>query len=225
MKINKRLLCLAVGTLLMFSLFSSAGGEATDLSTIPSGGKTTVTEQKGNKSARQRIPYTMEEKIRILQGRYDISKEEAISLLGKDISFRTLDKICFWSVISRRPAEDVMALKKDNPWDRLSVLLKVSPQAYHDRRLALRANQIHRWWGFDEKSSFKAMQEGYPMHYVKIAWILSKHTGKPMKFFLEDRKASESWKSYCKRTLGISEDMYDTWIDEYRNPTWIPGKG
>ena len=173
---------------------------------------------------RKRQPYTTEEKIRILHGKYDIGEKEARNLLQEDISFRDLDRVCLWSVIAKRPVSEVLALKRDNPWDRLPVLLKVSPQEYHDRNLALRAHQLHSWWGFDEKACYWAMEEGYPMHYEKIATILSRHTGKPLTFFLNDRKASESWVAYCARTLGISEDTYNQWIGEYKNPTWIPGK-
>ena len=226
MKKCKKNSCLFLGAM----LFTSLGfGElqAAEL-TAPAGGKPAPAVQ-GNKAGtekmmRKRQPYTMEEKIRILHGKYDISEAEARTLLKEDIPFRELDRICLWSVIARRPASYVLSLKRDNPWDRPMVLLKVTPQQYHDRNLALRAHQLHSWWGFDEKASYRAMANGYPMHYVKVAWTLSKHTGKPMNFFLKDRKSSESWTDYCARTLKISEDTYKEWIGEYKNPTWIPGK-
>ena len=211
----------------MVSTLSMGSVEALGLSAAPSKGKPSVqTEKAGaSKVMRKRQPYTTEEKIRILHGKYDIGEKEARNLLQEDISFRDLDRVCLWSVIAKRPVSEVLALKRDNPWDRLPVLLKVSPQEYHDRNLALRAHQLHSWWGFDESISYRAMADGYPMHYVKIAWILAKHTGKAMDFFLQDRKSSEPWTVYCARTLKISEDTYKEWIGEYRNPTWIPGKG
>lgn len=210
----------------MVSTLSMGSVEALGPSAAPSNGKPAVRTEKAGaaKVSRNRHSYTLEEKIRILHGKYDISEEEARNLLKEDISFSDLKRVCLWSVIAKRPVSEVLALKRDNPWDRLPVLLKVTPQEYHDRNLALRAHQLHSWWGFDEKACYQAMEEGYPMHYVKIATILSRHTGKPMSFFLKDRKASESWIAYCARTLGISEDTYNQWIGEYKNPTWIPGK-
>ena len=197
-----------IGTLflaaLMVSTLSMGSVEALGPSAAPSNGKPAVQTEKAGaaKVSRNRHSYTLEEKIRILHGKYDISEEEARNLLKEDTSFSDLKRVCLWSVIAKRPVSEVLALKRDNPWDRLPVLLKVTPQEYHDRNL----------------------EEGYPMHYVKIATILSRHTGKPMSFFLKDRKASESWIAYCARTLGISEDTYNQWIGEYKNPTWIPGK-
>lgn len=209
-----------------FLIFSFGIVQAANLPAF-SGGKPAV--QGNNAGAtemtRKRKPYTMEEKIQILHGKYDINESEARGLLKENIPFRDLDRICLWSVIVRRPASYVLSLKKNHPWDRVMVLLKVTPQQYHDRNLALRAHQMHSWWGFDESISYRAMADGYPMHYVKIAWILAKHTGKAMDFFLQDRKSSEPWTVYCARTLKISEDTYKEWIGEYRNPTWIPGKG
>lgn len=219
-----------IGTLflaaLMVSTLSMGSVEALGPSAAPSNGKPAVQTEKAGaaKVSRNRHSYTLEEKIRILHGKYDISEEEARNLLKEDTSFSDLKRVCLWSVIAKRPVSEVLALKRDNPWDRLPVLLKVTPQEYLDRNLALRAHQLHSWWGFDEKACYQAMEEGYPMHYVKIATILSRHTGKPMSFFLKDRKASESWIAYCARTLGISEDTYNQWIGEYKNPTWIPGK-
>lgn len=168
--------------------------------------------------------YSLEEKKTILVKKYELADNEADKLLRLDMPFCEVDRLCFYAYISQKSINEVAALKKDNPWDRVLYLLNITPQKYHDRRLRLRAYWIHEWWGFDEDRSYNAMNQGYPMHYVKIAWILSVHTGKDMSFFLNDRKASESWPHYCMRTLGITEETYNSWIGEYRNPTYFPGK-
>lgn len=168
--------------------------------------------------------YSLEEKKTILVKKYELADDEVDKLLRLDMPFREVDRLCFYAYISQKSIDEVAALKKDCPWDRVVYLLNITPQEYHDRRLKLRAHWIHEWWEFDENQSYEAMNHGYPMHYVKIAWILSVHTGKDMRFFLKDRKASEPWPRYCMRTLGITEETYNSWIDEYQNPTYFPGK-
>lgn len=185
---------------------------------------TVLTSNAHISSVKKPKAYSLEEKKIILTRKYELADNEVDKLLRLDMSFREVDRLCFYAYISQKSIDEVAALKKDNPWDRVLYLLNITPQKYHDRRLRLRAHWIHEWWGFDEGRSYDAMNHGYPMHYVKIAWILSVHTGKDMSFFLKDRKVSEPWSQYCMRTLGITEEIYNSWIGEYRNPTYFPGK-
>ena len=75
-------------TVLMVSTLSMGSVEALGLSAAPSKGKPSVqTEKAGaSKVMRKRQPYTTEEKIRILHGKYDIGEKEARNLLQEDIS-------------------------------------------------------------------------------------------------------------------------------------------
>lgn len=63
------------------------------------------------------------------------------------------------------------------------------------------------------------------MHYVKVAWIVSKKTDWTMDEVLASRSFKERWVDWAVRELGVTAETYNRWVnEEYKNPTWLPGK-
>lgn len=92
---TKKIRYLLLGTLLLSAL-SFDMGQAADISPAKPAANAGIQVEKPGKDMgmRKRQPYSMEEKIQILHGKYDISEDAARNLLKEDIPFRDLDRIC-----------------------------------------------------------------------------------------------------------------------------------
>ena len=166
----------------------------------------------------------MEEMQTVLSQKYFVTPEETKSLIDSGTSFRDLERAAKLSYISGKPVKDILALKKDEPWQRVEVLIGAVGEKAYQKDLKLKAVNLERWWGIPKKGGMRYMRQGYPMHYVKVTWILAKHSDWTMDAILKDKKYGENWKAWCKRNLGIDGETYDAWIGEYKNPTYFPGK-
>lgn len=186
-------------------------------------------KDNGQKKERRQGPprrpqLSLEEMQLVLSSKYRVTPENTKRLIESGVSFQDLQKAAMYSYVSGKTVDDVLAVKKDAVWGRVQVLLHITPELYAKKNLQLRAENMERWWGLPAKLSLPYMKEGYPMHWVKIAWILSKHSNWTVDQILKDRKPAESWKDWSKRNLGITPETYDAWINEYKNPTYMPGK-
>lgn len=182
------------------------------------------TLQEGKKRPPRRTEMTEEEMKTVLSRKYFMTPEEAEAFLQKDVAFRELEKAALYSYVSGRNVEEILALRREEPWQRVQALIGATGQKLYDRQIEMKAENLERWWGIDREIGLHYLRKGYPMHYVKVSWILSNHTGRTMDWILQDRKYRESWKDWAKRQLGISPETYDRWIGEYKNPAYFPGK-
>lgn len=185
--------------------------------------------QEGQKKEeRQRPPrrpqLTMEEMQTILSQKYFVTPEETKQYMDRGTGFRDLERAAKLSYISGKPVKDILALKKDEPWQRVEVLTGAVGEKAYQKELERKAVNLERWWGIPKKVGLSYMRQGYPMHYVKVTWILAKHSDWTMDAILKDKKYGENWKAWCQRNLGIDGATYDAWIGEYKNPTYFPGK-
>lgn len=186
-------------------------------------------KENGEKSEKRAGPprrpqMTMEEMQLVLSRKYRVDAEEAKRWLDSGVSFRELERAALYSYISGKTVGEVLELRKDEVWTRVQYLLRITPERYQKKQTELRADNLYRWWGIPNEIGIRYMTEGYPMHYVKVAWILSRHSGWTMDRILKDRRYTESWKDWTKRNLGVGGDVYDQWIGKYTNPTYFPGK-
>ena len=166
----------------------------------------------------------MEEMQTILSQKYFMAPEITKSLIEKGANFRDLERAAKLSYISGKSIKDILALKKDEPWQRVEVLIGAVGEKAYQKDLERKAINLERWWGIPKKVGLSYMRQGYPMHYVKVTWILAKHSDWTMDAILKDKKYGENWKAWCQRNLGIDGATYDAWIGEYKNPTYFPGK-
>ena len=69
--------------------------------------------------------YSLEEKKTILVKKYELADDEVDKLFRLDMPFREVDRLCFYAYISQKSIDEVAALKKDCPWDRVVYLLNL----------------------------------------------------------------------------------------------------
>lgn len=181
------------------------------------------TKTVATKRPPKRRMMTDEEKVTILVGKYNISTEKAAKLAQRKESFRDVERAVFYAALSGKSEEDLLSMNKKDPWSRVQYKLKISPEAYNRAILLARAERLSRWWGIDEGAAREYLEEGYPMHWIKVAWVLSRHSSWMMDQILESRRKDVSWKEWAAAHLQITPETYDAWIGEYKNPAYIPG--
>lgn len=95
----------------------------------------TKQEQEQQQKRPPRRPHlTMEEMQTVLAQKYFVTPEETKSLIDSGTSFRDLERAAKLSYVSGKPVKDILALKKDEPWQRVEVLIgAVGEKAYLDR--------------------------------------------------------------------------------------------
>lgn len=214
MKGKKLWLALALGAVMI----AACPAEAAD---VYGGAKAGQSEAK---MPPRRKPMTEEQMVTILTQKYFLTEAEAKEKLAAGTNFRELEKAALYSYISGRSVDEILALKKEEPWQRVEVLVGAVGDRRREGELRMKAENLSRWWGIDKKPAFRLMKKGWPMHYVKVAWILAKHSDRTVEEILADKKYSENWKAWTLRNLGADEKTYDAWIAEYPNPTYFPGQ-
>lgn len=172
----------------------------------------------------RRPQMTLPEMQLVLSQKYFVTPEEVKALLAEGEKFQDIQRAALYSYVTGRPVKEILALKKDEPWERVAVLTGAVGDRMYEKSLELDAENLHRWWGIDKKMALHYLKQGYPTHYVKVAYVISKHSDWTMEAVLKDKKYGENWKAWCKRHLGIDGATYDAWIGEYKNPTYLPGK-
>ena len=168
---------------------------------------------------------SMEDMQLILYEKYGvINKDEIKNYLDAGVNYRDLDRACLFAYMTKKPVAEILEMKKEVPWTRVQYALGLTAQKLHELNIQYKAERTNHWWGFDEKRTYEAMMQGYPWHWVKIAWILSGHSNYSMEEILTARKYTESWIEWANKNLQIDADTYNLWIDEYKNPSYIAPK-
>ena len=80
-----------------------------------------------------------EEQYRLLWEKYGLSEEKARALKGKGFSYYDLDKGSMYAYVAQKPLEEVLELRRENPWMKVELLLNITPQLLHDRDLLRKA--------------------------------------------------------------------------------------
>lgn len=170
-----------------------------------------------------RVKLPEEEQIRILGVKYEMTPETVKAYLSGGVRYMDLDKGALYAAAADVSLDDVLALRKENPWGVVERLLGLSPDTMEAGRRHFRARCMKRWWGFDEIRSYAALSDGYPMHWVKIAWVLSEKSGVAMEDILRTRKRTISWGAFGEENLGIPAEEVMALIKSHRNPS-LPKK-
>ena len=80
-------------------------------------------QEQQQKRPPRRPQLTMEEMQTVLSQKYFVTPEETKSLIDSGTSFRDLERAAKLSYVSGKPVKDILALKKDEPWQRVEVLI------------------------------------------------------------------------------------------------------
>lgn len=70
--------------------------------------------------------------------------------------------------------------------------LGLTAALYEERLLRHRARRLHRFYGIPEDRAIPLLQDGYPNHWLRLAYLLEQHTGTSMEDILAARKKSEN---------------------------------
>ena len=159
-----------------------------------------------------------EDQVRSIHYKYEIPEEEVRALLSRGIRFGEIDQAALLSCLTDRPIEDILALRKEDPWGVIRKKLGLTAAVYEEVYLLHRADRLHRFYGIDTKRALALLAEGYPNHWIRLAYLLEQHTGKKTEDIVHDRKKSERWKAYAERVLHVNPEDFTKWIAETRNP-------
>ncbi len=162
---------------------------------------------------------TIEDQIRSIHYKYEIDEEKIQALMDSGYRFLEIDKAALLSVLASVSIDDILAMRKDDPWPRIQKKLGLTAAIYEDKYLAHRARRLHRFYGIEEDRARALLDEGYPIHWIRLAYLLEQHTGNKAETLLAQRKKSEKWKPWAERVLSISPEDFTKWIAETRNPS------
>ena len=160
-----------------------------------------------------------EEQYRLLWVKYGMPEEKAKELKAAGFIYYEIDKASMYAYVAQKPVEDVLELRRENPWMKIELLLGITPQLLHDRELLRKAECAEKWWGISAKLVYRKFMEGYPLHYIRMAYILSKHSDWSVEEILEKRKRSVKWAPWAQENMGIAPEDLKRWIREMPNPS------
>ena len=160
-----------------------------------------------------------EEQYRLLWEKYGLTKAKAKELKAQRFTYYDLDKASMYAYVAQRPIEEVLELRRENPWMKIELLLHITPQLLHDRDLLRKAECAEKWWGIKADLVYRKFMEGYPIHYIRMAYIISQHSSMTVEEILEKRKRSVKWAVWAQENLGIAPEDLKRWIQEMPNPS------
>ena len=140
-----------------------------------------------------------EEQYRLLWEKYGLSEEKARALKGKGFSYYDLDKGSMYAYVAQKPLEDVLELRRENPWMKVELLLDITPQLLHDRDLLRKAECAEKWWGIKADLVYRKFMEGYPIHYIRMAYIISQHSSMTVEENLMLASGGGRWLSISRK--------------------------
>ena len=151
---------------------------------------------------------TLDDQIRSIHYKYEIPLDKAEALLASGLRFLEIDKAALLSILAEVPIDTILDMRKDDPWGCIQKKLGLTAALYEERLLRHRARRLHRFYGIPEDRAIPLLQDGYPNHWLRLAYLLEQHTGASMEDILAARKKSEKWKPWAEARLGISPEDF-----------------
>ena len=165
---------------------------------------------------------TQEDEIRAIHFKYEVPEIVVKELLDSGIRYTEADKMALLSCLTGKDIREIARLRKEQPWSRIQKELGLSAEVYEAKYLSHRANRLHRFYGIEESRALAALQEGYPNHWIRLAWLLEMKTGKKMEEILMMKKKTPKWKEWVQTNLNVDPEDFSRWILETRNPSLKP---
>ena len=162
---------------------------------------------------------TIEDQIRSIHYKYEIPEEKVKSLLDAGHRFLEIDKAALLATVAGISIGEILAMRKTDPWSRIHKKLGLTAEVYEKKYLACRAKRLARFYGIDEARALSLLEEGYPIHWIRLAYLLETHTGAKTEDILAQRTKAEKWKPWADRVLSVSPEDFTKWIAETRNPS------
>lgn len=127
---------------------------------------------------------TREDEIRSISQKYEMDKEKVRDILERGVRYADADKAALFACMTGKDIEEVLALRREEPWGRVQVRLGITGDQYDEKYFRHRARRLHRFYGVEEDRAFNALKEGYPNHWIRLAYLLEVKTGKKMEEIL-----------------------------------------
>lgn len=119
---------------------------------------------------------TLDDQIRSIHYKYEIPQDKAEALLASGLRFLEIDKAALLSILAEVPIDTILDMRKDDPWGCIQKKLGLTATLYEERLLRHRARRLHRFYGIPEDRAIPLLQGGYPNHWLRLAYLLEKHT-------------------------------------------------
>lgn len=167
----------------------------------------------------KRASLSPEDQVRSIHFKYEIPEDRVQAALDRGFRFGDVDQAALLSCLSDASMEDILAMRKDDPWGVIKKKLGLTAAVYEKTYLLHRAERLERFYGISAKRALTLLEEGYPNHWIRLAYLLEQHTGVKTEDIVHSRKKSEKWKPWAERVLHVSPEDFTAWIAETRNPS------
>lgn len=165
---------------------------------------------------------TIDDMKRELLHKYEIAREIIEQLPLETMRWTEIDKAALYSVLSKKSILEILEIRKTLPWERIRYTLGLMGGAYDEAYFSHRANRLHRFYGIDEERAKNLLEQGYPNHWIRLAYLLETKGFDVVEDILAQRTKSVKWKPWIKETYNIDEETFKEWILETRNPALAP---
>ncbi len=162
---------------------------------------------------------TLEDQIRSIHYKYEIPEDKVKALLASGLRFLEIDKAALLATVAGISIGEILSMRKADPWSRIQKKLGLTADIYEKKYLACRAERLARFYGIEEARALALLEEGYPIHWIRLAYLLEQHTHAKAEDILAQRTKSEKWKPWAQRALSVSPEDFTKWIAETRNPS------
>lgn len=167
----------------------------------------------------KRASLSPEDQVRSIHFKYEIPEDRVQAALDRGFRFGDVDQAALLSCLSDASMEDILAMRKDDPWGVIKKKLGLTAAVYEKTYLLHRAERLERFYGISAQRALTLLEEGYPNHWIRLAYLLEQHTGVKTEDIVHSRKKSEKWKPWAERVLHVSPEDFTAWIAETRNPS------
>lgn len=171
----------------------------------------------------KRAALSPEDQVRSIHFKYEIPEERVKAALEKGFRFGDVDQAALLSCLADKSMEDILAMRKEDPWGVIKRKLGLTAEVYEKEYLLHRAERLERFYGIPAMRALSLLEEGYPNHWIRLAFLLEQHTGMKTEDIVHSRKKSEKWKPWAERVLHVAPEDFTAWIAETRNPS-LAGK-
>lgn len=163
-----------------------------------------------------------EDVIRTVYHKYEIPEEKIKALLASGVRGADVEKGALYSILAEKEIEDVLALRRLYPWTLVQKKLGLTAALYEERLHHHQAEKLHRFYGIDTGRAETLLKEGYPQHWIRLAFLLEEHTAAKAEDILAQRTKDVKWKPWAEEHLAVHPDDFTRWIEETRNPALKP---
>ena len=165
---------------------------------------------------------TREDEIRSISSKYELDKEKVRDILERGVRYADADKAALFACMTGKDIEEVLALRREEPWGRVQVRLGITGDRYDEKYFRHRARRLHRFYGLEGGRALNAVEGGDTNNWIRLADLHGVNTGKKIEGILTVKKKTPKWKEWAEINLGVKPEDFSQWIMETRNPALKP---